>query len=407
MNVVERISNKKVLHWFRKDLRVFDHEVLSNHNRTHHLTCFYIHHSRYTTYHPLGFPFISDLRKSFLEQALTELQDNLHNLEIELIIFNSNEDFEKYEFDEVDILTYQKQFGSEELLEEDQVLGNFTTEFHSFNSFTLIEETKLPFDVNAVPNTFATFRKKIEERPIYKSPIKDNNIPKVQKSPFAFYGGSKSALSRLQSYFEGNLPSTYKKTRNQLLGTQFSSRLSAWLAIGNITPRYVLALINQYEHQVCKNDSTYWLKFELLWRDFFQFQLIKYNTQFFKLGGIKEKVIQPLKNRQKFWQWANGKTGDDFVDANMIELNSTGWMSNRGRQNTASYLVHDMNLDWRWGAYYFESKLIDYDVASNWGNWQYIAGVGNDPRPFRKFNTQLQASRYDANGDYRNYWLKT
>jgi deoxyribodipyrimidine photo-lyase len=90
----------------------------------------------------------------------------------------------------------------------------------------------------------------------------------------------------------------------------------------------------------------------------------------------------------------------------MLELAQTGFMSNRGRQNVASYLVHDLNIDWRWGAAYFESQLIDNDFTSNWGNWMYVAGVGNDPR-FRKFNTKLQADRYDAENQYRKMWLQT
>ena len=90
----------------------------------------------------------------------------------------------------------------------------------------------------------------------------------------------------------------------------------------------------------------------------------------------------------------------------MRELNTTGWMSNRGRQNVASYLIHDLSIDWRWGAAYLESQLIDYDPASNYGNWMYIAGVGNDPRPSRKFNTKGQAERYDTEGTYRKLWLR-
>jgi deoxyribodipyrimidine photo-lyase len=103
--------------------------------------------------------------------------------------------------------------------------------------------------------------------------------------------------------------------------------------------------------------------------------------------------------------WKNGTTGDSLVDANMKELAATGFMSNRGRQNVASYLVHDLHLDWRYGAAWFEAMLVDHDPASNYGNWLYIAGVGNDPRPFRKFNTAFQAERYDPKGEYVNTWL--
>jgi deoxyribodipyrimidine photo-lyase len=104
-------------------------------------------------------------------------------------------------------------------------------------------------------------------------------------------------------------------------------------------------------------------------------------------------------------QWIKGETNEDFVNANMNELRLTGFMSNRGRQNVASYFCNDLKLDWRYGAAYFEEQLIDYDVCSNWGNWAYIAGVGNDPRPDRYFNIEKQASTYDKNRSYRNLWL--
>ena len=80
-------------------------------------------------------------------------------------------------------------------------------------------------------------------------------------------------------------------------------------------------------------------------------------------------------------------------------------MSNRGRQLVASCLVHELNLDWRYGASWFEHSLLDYDVASNWGNWQYLAGVGCDPRGHRQFNLEKQTQMYDPNGEFRNRWL--
>ena len=111
------------------------------------------------------------------------------------------------------------------------------------------------------------------------------------------------------------------------------------------------------------------------------------------------------ENGQALERWRTGTTGDDFVDANMRELLFTGFISNRGRQNVASYLVHQLKQDWRKGAAWFESLLIDYDVCSNYGNWMYAAGVGNDPRD-RIFNTRKQASMYDGDGGYRRLWLE-
>src|SRR5690606_25977707 len=106
-----------------------------------------------------------------------------------------------------------------------------------------------------------------------------------------------------------------------------------------------------------------------------------------------------------FSRWADGKTGIPFIDANMKELALTGFMSNRGRQNVASFLVNDLKLNWQLGAEWFEAHLIDYDPSSNWGNWNYIAGVGNDPRQDRVFNIINQAKRYDPEGTYVKTWL--
>jgi deoxyribodipyrimidine photo-lyase len=144
----------------------------------------------------------------------------------------------------------------------------------------------------------------------------------------------------------------------------------------------------------------------LIWRDFFKYTALKYGNSIFKLGGILEKTYAWSTNQKFVQQWVNGETADDFVNANMIELKKTGWMSNRGRQNVASFFAKSQKLDWRIGAAYFESMLIDYDVHSNYGNWMYVSGVGNDPRD-RVFNVDLQAERYDANKKYRNQWLQT
>ena len=99
-----------------------------------------------------------------------------------------------------------------------------------------------------------------------------------------------------------------------------------------------------------------------------------------------------------------GRTGYPFIDANMRELLHTGFMSNRGRQNVASFLVRDLGLDWRLGAMHFERLLLDYDPASNYGNWQYAAGVGSDPREDRYFNIVKQASSYDPDCEYIRLW---
>jgi deoxyribodipyrimidine photo-lyase len=191
-----------------------------------------------------------------------------------------------------------------------------------------------------------------------------------------------------------------------MIGADYSSKFSVWLALGSLSPREIYFELKKYEAQFGSNDSTYWLVFELLWRDYFRFMMKKHHFKFFQQNGIQSKGITINRhNILALQSWIDGQTGVDFVDANMIELKLTGFMSNRGRQNVASYLCNDLKLDWRYGAAYFEQQLIDYDVCSNWGNWAYLAGVGNDPRGNRYFNIEKQAQDYDKDKDYRKLWL--
>jgi deoxyribodipyrimidine photo-lyase len=164
--------------------------------------------------------------------------------------------------------------------------------------------------------------------------------------------------------------------------------------------------IKKYEAERGENKSTYWLIFELLWRDYFRLIGKKHGNVIFQKGGILGKPDKSWVDDERIFRiWANGDTGIPFIDANMRELSATGFMSNRGRQNVASFLVKDLKVNWLMGAEWFESQLIDYDPCSNYGNWMYIAGVGNDPRETRYFNILSQATRYDINGDYVKLWL--
>ena len=169
----------------------------------------------------------------------------------------------------------------------------------------------------------------------------------------------------------------------------------------------VFCEVKRYEREFGANQSTYWLIFELRWRDFFRLMMLKYGPLLFSFHGFRREY-SPAAGRDEnaFKRWKEGKTGQPFVDAAMKELNATGFMGNRMRQVTASWLVDHMNLDWRLGAAWFEEQLIDYDVASNWGNWAYQAGVGNDPRGKRVFNAQRQADMYDPDKEYQRLWSK-
>jgi deoxyribodipyrimidine photo-lyase len=294
----------------------------------------------------------------------------------------------------------------------------------------MIDFEKIPFAIEQLPGSFSSFRKKVEKQLTIspsisipeKIPCLDSleiepcrndrvNIKADHRSALRFHGGATSALKRLDEYIwmSGSI-AKYKETRNGLIGSNYSSKFSAWLAQGCLSPQFVYRHIRRYEDEVVKNESTYWLIFELLWRDYFYLSAAKHGAAIFKAGGIKNIEYRGSQDHVVFNKWCDGITGEPFIDANMRELKLTGFMSNRGRQNVASYLIHEMALDWRLGARWFEHCLIDYDVASNYGNWNYLAGNGHDPRSEsrgqRHFNIEKQAAMYDPDGRFRALWLE-
>ena len=221
-----------------------------------------------------------------------------------------------------------------------------------------------------------------------------------------FKGGETEGLARLERYvWSRDCLKDYKQTRNGMLGADYSSKFSPWLASGCLSPRLIYEQVKEYEAERVKNDSTYWLVFELLWRDFFRFICAKHGNQIFRQSGLQGIRIPWKEDWERFRLWREGLTGFPLVDANMRELAATGFMSNRGRQNVASFLTKNLGINWLLGAEWFESLLIDYDVCSNWGNWNYTAGVGNDARGFRYFNIPKQSRDYDPKGEYIRHWL--
>lgn len=225
-----------------------------------------------------------------------------------------------------------------------------------------------------------------------------------------FRGGETAALARLKEYlWDSDCLKTYKETRNGMLGGNYSSKFSPWLAHGCLSPRTVVAEVSRYEKERVANDSTYWLLFELIWRDYFRFYALAHGTRLFQLWGPRNSPDDGSKlwrTDARFMQaWSLGTTGYPFVDANMRELLATGFQSNRGRQNVASFFVKDLDMDWRLGGEWFEGLLLDHDAGSNWGNWTYVAGVGADPREDRYFLIPKQSRDYDRQGEYMRHWL--
>lgn len=223
------------------------------------------------------------------------------------------------------------------------------------------------------------------------------------RAVMTFEGGEEAALQRLQRWmFDQDKLQDYFDIRNGMLGADYSSKLSPWLALGCISPRRVWKEVKRYEAERVKNKSTYWLVFELTWRDFFIYLARSQGSRIFKQGGVIGDRTPWRRNPDAFARWKEGRTNDPLVDANMRELAATGFMSNRGRQNVASYLIFDLGVDWRFGAAHFEEHLLDYDPCSNWGNW--VAAAGLTGQRINKFNTKKQLSQYDPEGKYVRHW---
>ncbi len=191
-------------------------------------------------------------------------------------------------------------------------------------------------------------------------------------SAFPWIGGESSAWSRLYHYIHSNAIASYRQERNGMLGTEYSTKLSPFLALGCITSLQIIHEIKKYEIKIGGSDSnTTLIIAELLWRDYMRFYSLKHGKRLFWLSGVQGSIgyrKHPWKRDLVMFRcWAEGRTGYPTVDAHMIELAKTGYMSNRGRQVVASFLVRDMELDWRLGAELFERLLLDYDPCSNYG----------------------------------------
>lgn len=336
----------------------------------------------------------------------------------------------------------------------------------------LIDDRDIPFDnPRKYPDVFTSYRKSVE--PLREAPRKVLPTPKSllplpsyipeQKAPFTmpqsydeveaallkpllakpdltdiaawptgtksaapFRGGSMEGQKRIQHLIASGSMTRYKDTRNGMLGLDFSTKLSAWLALGCITARQIHFQLIDFEDGKAdqyrgtegygkgENKGTAAVRFELLWRDYMRLCTKKFGPRLFKVEGFRNDDSYPWKNanqneevEQALKRFLNGTTGTGLIDASQRELYHTGYTSNRARQNVASYLAKHLGINWKYGAEWYESQLFDYDLSSNWGNWQYTAGVGNDPRgEARVFNPVKQAFDYDPHGAYVKAWVE-
>jgi len=431
------MATKRILLWYRNDLRLHDHQPLTQAlNEGASIIPFYCFDDRHFGQTRFGFPKTGAFRAQFLLESLADLQHSLQTCGSDLVIRRGAAEVVIPELVTqlgITDVYYHQEVTAEELAVTKPLeaqLKAMNVNHRSFWGHTLYHIQDLPFGLPNIPELFTKFRKDVERDsqirsclptpttlPPLPADIDLHKLPSLtdlglaapesdSRGVLAYHGGEMAGIARLDEYiWQHDRLRIYKETRNGMLGADYSSKFSAWLALGCLSPRYIAAQVGKYEDERIENDSTYWLIFELLWRDYFRFICAKHGVSMFKLSGLQGVDLSWKQDWERFDLWREGKTGFPLVDANMRELAATGYMSNRGRQNVASFLTKNLGIDWRMGAEWFESVLIDYDVCSNWGNWNYTAGVGNDARGFRFFNIIKQSNDYDREGKYVKHWL--
>lgn len=433
------MAEQRILIWYRTDLRLHDHEPLhraiDRHLKASQIIPVYCFDPRQFGTTSYGFPKTGAFRTQFLLESVADLRASLRAIGSDLIIRSGKPEAVLPALVQelgITAIYYHGEVTAEEVAVEKALqkqVEAIGVTLHSFWGHTLYHPEDLPFEIAQLPEVFTQFRKATEQsssvNPTFPTPTQLPPLPPVHPgdlpslsdfgltSPNAdprgvlpFQGGETAGLARLLHYFwqEDHLK-VYKETRNGMIGADYSSKFSPWLALGCLSPRYIYEQAQAYETKRIKNDSTYWIIFELLWRDYFRFICAKHGNKVFFPSGLQGVEIPWKEDWQRFEQWRQGRTGFPLVDANMRELAATGFMSNRGRQNVASFLTKNLGINWLMGAEWFESLLIDYDVCSNYGNWNYTAGVGNDSRGFRFFNILKQSKDYDPQGEYVKHWL--
>ncbi len=401
--------SKISIFWFRRDLRLHDNTGL---------------------YHALksGNPVLpififdknildkleekKDRRVGFIHDSVTEMQAELLKIGSTLLVkygtpeeifpellnqyhvsaIYTNHDYEPYAHERdgavceyamsegVEFKTYKDQV----IFEKNEVLSGAGTPYTVFTPYSRKWKEKMNDDyLKSYPN------EDYVENYLKQGEIE---IPSLEQMGFSKVGGHFPS-----KVLRENTVKNYAEKRN-FPGIEGTTRLSVHLRFGTVSIRELARKANTL--------SETWLN-ELIWRDFYANILHHFPHIGQGLPFRREyDKIEWRNNEAEFQKWCEGKTGYPIVDAGMRELNTTGFMHNRVRMITASFLIKHLLIDWRWGEAYFAKKLIDFDFASNNGGWQWAAGSGCDAAPyFRVFNPRLQTEKFDKNLDYIKKWI--
>ncbi|MCB9062214.1 MAG: deoxyribodipyrimidine photo-lyase [Halobacteriovoraceae bacterium] len=402
------MKQKYTIFWFRRDLRIEDniglHYALKSEFPVVPVFIFDKHileklHSK------------KDLRVQFIHDTLLVLKKDLNMLGSDLIVFHDSpidawkKILEKYNVTNVFTNEDYEPDAIKRDNEIEQLLGKMDVVFHSFKDQCIFAKDEI-LKKNGTPYTVYTpYKNKwyelltpkaiasIINRPLFKNfaQLSSTSFPSLNSIGF-----EKCEPFDLVKSIKTKIIKEYDLKRD-LPALNATSHLSLHLRFGTVSVRKCA--------QVGLEINKTWLN-ELIWREFFM-QILFHYPNVVK-GPFKEKYsnIQWINDKSQFKKWREGKTGYPLVDAGMRELNQTGFMHNRVRMLTASFLVKHLLIDWRWGEKYFAEKLLDFDLSANNGNWQWVAGTGCDAAPyFRIFNPEIQLKKFDKNFDYVKKWI--
>ena len=284
-------------------------------------------------------------------------------------------------------------------------LKNKKIPFYTFKDQVIFEKNEVIKDNGSPYVVFTPYMRK------WKETLKKNySVLEKNKLSNNFHNLNKYNLKQISEYgFESNISDVlnfdvskkiieeYEKKRN-FPSLNSTSKIGPFLRFGVISIRSLVRYVLKFKNETFLN--------ELIWREFFMQILFHFPNSSKSSFKSKYDNIKWVNDKKMFEAWKNGKTGFPIVDAGMNELNKTGFMHNRVRMITSSFLCKQLLIDWRWGEKYFALKLNDYEMSSNVGNWQWASGSGVDAAPyFRIFNPHTQIEKFDQNYDYINNWV--
>ncbi|ACU05909.1 DASH family cryptochrome [Pedobacter heparinus] len=420
------MKNKKILVWFRNDLRLHDNEMLVEAiAKSDSILPVYFFDPRYFENTRFGTAKTGIVRASFLLESILSLRKAFQRFGGDILLVQGKpEDMIRDLVEQFDIaeVYHHREVGPEETEisgHVEDLLWTLKINLKHFIGHTLYNKEDLPFPIKDIPDVFAQFKKKTERDAIVKAcfltpehidfvenadwgqlpSLKDLGFETVAGAMIEKYatGGEDSGLQHLAQLLEAGADIYLKQnTKHTPEKPGFSSRLSAWLTIGCLSPRMVYWKVKEAEGVFGLNANFSQIFLGLLWRDYFRFMFKKHGIAFLQETDLEKDIMQAIERVDPALEkWKTGCTAHPVVDKYMYDLNATGFIPHSGRLLVATYLVHVLKIHWTCGAAYFEEKLIDYAPASNWGNWASVAGIGKDARSKNTFDLNKQIKILD------------